>query len=91
MPDIVRANALIGIALVNVSVIAYPLMGGYFHGGLNSPVDDIAYSLVVWLAVMKFYPLFSFMFGVGFAYQMKSASRAEVNFRGRYFRRIIGL
>ncbi len=91
MPDLVRAIALIGIALVNVSVIAYPLMGGYIHGGLNTPVDNKAFFLVMGLFTMKFYPLFSFMFGVGFAYQMKSANRAGARFGGRYFRRIIGL
>jgi len=91
MPDLVRAVALIGIALVNVSVIAYPLMGGYLHGGLNSAIDHIAFFLVMALCTMKFYPLFSFMFGVGFAYQMKSADRAGAGFGGRYFRRILGL
>ena len=36
MPDLVRAIALIGIALVNVSIIAYPLAGGYINGGFHS-------------------------------------------------------
>ena len=91
MPDLVRAVALIGIALVNVSVIAYPLMGGYMHGGLNTGLDKSAFFLVMAFCTMKFYPLFSFMFGVGFAYQMRSAEKAGAGFSGRYFRRILGL
>jgi len=91
MPDLTRAVSLIGIALVNVAVISYPLMGAYQHGGLNTPLDDFAYFLVNALCLMKFYTLFSFMFGVGFAYQMQSAQRAKAGFTGRYFRRILGL
>ena len=91
MPDLVRAVALIGIALVNVSVIAYPLMGGYLHGGLNTSIDSAAFFLVMAFFTMKFYPLFSFMFGVGFAYQMRSAQKSGKIFAGRYFRRILGL
>lgn len=91
MPDLVRAVALIGIALVNLSVISYPLAGGYIHGGLHTTLDSMAFFLVMGLCTMKFYPLFSFMFGVGFAYQMKFADRAGVSFGWQYLRRIIGL
>lgn len=91
MPDLARAIALIGIAVVNVAVISYPLMGGYIHGGLNTSIDNFAYFLVNSLFLMKFYTLFFFMFGVGFAFQMKSAARTDAGFTGRYFRRIIGL
>lgn len=91
MPDLVRAIALIGIALVNVGIIAYPLMGGYEQGGLKSSLDHIAYFWVNALCLMKSYTLFSFMFGVGFAYQMKSAARTQAGFAPRYFRRILGL
>ncbi len=91
LPDLVRAVALIGIALVNVSVIAYPLMGSYLHGGLNTHWDVGAFFLVMTFCTMKFYPLFAFMFGVGFAYQMRSTRRESAGFSGRYFRRILGL
>lgn len=91
MPDLVRAIALIGIALVNVSIIAYPLAGGYINGGFHSTPDSLTFFLVMGLCTMKFYPLFSFMFGVGFAYQMKLADRAGVSFGRQYFRRILGL
>lgn len=91
MPDLVRAFALIGIVLVNVAVISYPLMGAYLHGGLITVADESAYFIVNALFLMKTYSLFAFMFGVGFAYQMQSAERAGAGFTGRYFRRIVGL
>ena len=91
LPDLVRAFALVGIAVVNVTVIAYPLMGGYVYGGLNTWLDKVMYFVVNSLFLMKSYPLFAFMFGVGFAYQLKSAERVGAKFRGRYFRRIVGL
>ncbi len=91
-PDLARAFALIGIALVNVGYFAYaPAMGGYADGGLNSGLDHGAYFGVNALFLSKSYTLFSFMFGVGFAYQMASAERAGAGFAGRYWRRIIGL
>lgn len=90
-PDLARAFALIGIAVVNVGVIAYPFMTGYSGGGLNATSDQAAFFGVNALFLMKSYTLFSFMFGVGFAYQMSSAEKRGVGFSGRYWRRIIGL
>jgi uncharacterized protein len=91
MPDLARAFALFGIALVNVGVLAYPPAGGYAAGGLETLPDKAAFFLVVSLFALKSYSLFSFMFGVGFAHQMSSAERAGAGFGGRYARRIIGL
>ncbi|MEM7491921.1 MAG: DUF418 domain-containing protein [Pseudomonadota bacterium] len=91
-PDLARAWALIGIALVNVAYFAYPFAGAlYADGGMNTSVDFAAYFGVNALFLSKSYTLFSFMFGVGFAYQMASAERAGAGFAGRYWRRIIGL
>lgn len=90
-PDLARAFALIGIALVNVGVIAYPFMTGYSIGGLDTPIDQGAFWIVNAFFLMKSYTLFAFMFGVGFAYQIQSAERRGVGFSGRYWRRILGL
>ena len=91
-PDLARAAALIGIAMVNVGMFSYsPNMGGYADGGLTTGLDQAAFFGVNALFLMKSYTLFSFMFGVGFAYQIASAERASVGFSGRYWRRIIGL
>lgn len=91
-PDLARAWALFGIALVNVGIIAWPAMkGGYAAGGLETGIDQAAFFGVNALFLMKSYTLFSFMFGVGFAYQMGSAERSGASFSGRYWRRIAGL
>ena len=91
-PDLARAWALFGIALVNVGMFAYPMnLGGYAAGGLSSGVDVAATYSVNALFLMKSYTLFAFMFGVGFAFQLASADRAGVSFAGRYWRRILGL
>ncbi len=91
LPDLVRSFAIIGIALVNVGLIAYTVDLSYFGGGLLTEVDSWAYFTINSLFLMKSYSLFSFMFGVGFAYQINSAKQSQVGFGGRYFRRIIGL
>ncbi len=91
MPDLVRVIALMGIAVVNVGLIAYPMMSGYLDGGFKSSVDEAAFWGVNALFTFKSYTLFSFMFGVGFAYQMQSAQKHGAQFGSRYTRRIIGL
>lgn len=90
-PDLARAFALFGIAVVNVAVMSWPMMTGYLSGGLNSAADYAAHYSVVAFFMMKSYTLFSFMFGVGFAYQMQSAERRGIAFSDRYWRRIFGL
>mgnify|MGYP003142152365 FL=1 len=91
-PDLARAWALFGIALVNVGVLAWPMMSSYhYEGAAPTSLDTAAWFGVNALFLMKSYSLFSFMFGVGFAYQMQSAARRGVAFSGRYWRRIIGL
>ncbi len=91
LPDLTRAFALIGIALVNVGYIAWPSMSGYLDGGLATGADVASHYTVSALFLYKSYTLFSFMFGVGFAYQITSAERRGVSFTGQYWRRIIGL
>lgn len=90
-PDLARAFALFGICLVNVGVMSWPMMTGYGESAIHTPVDQGAFFTVNALFMAKSYTLFSFMFGVGFAYQMQSAERKGVGFAGRYWRRIIGL
>ena len=87
-PDLARAFALIGIALVNVAIFSHPMMTGYTD---LQGADQWAYFWVNSLFLLKSYTLFSFMFGVGFAYQMMAAERRSVGFAGRYWRRILGL
>jgi len=91
LPDLVRAFALLGIVLVNVAYFAFPSDVTYHAGGLNSPKDHAAYFAVNALFLFKSYTLFSFMFGVGLAYQMMSAERRGTAFKPSYFRRMLGL
>ena len=91
-PDLARAWALIGIALVNVAYFAYPFAQNlYKAGGLDTAPDFAAYFTVNALFTAKSYTLFSFMFGVGFAYQIRAAERRGIGFSGRYWRRVFGL
>ncbi|MEM9667866.1 MAG: DUF418 domain-containing protein [Pseudomonadota bacterium] len=90
-PDLARAFALIGIAVVNVGVFAHPFVAGYSAGGMETAADQGAYFAVNALTFMKSYTLFSFMFGVGFAYQLRSAERRGAAFSNLYWRRIAGL
>ena len=91
LPDLVRAFALLGIVLVNVAFFAFPGELTYHAGGLNSALDNAAYFGVNALFLFKSYTLFSFMFGVGLAYQMLSAEQRGVQFTASYFRRLTGL
>lgn len=103
-PDLVRAWALFGIAVVNVAFF-YSATGIYNTQELATSLDKTAYLLVNGLFLAKSYTLFSFMFGVGFAFQIQSAENKRVFsetqsdspqlktdiFWGRYGRRIAGL
>ncbi len=91
MPDLLRAFALFGIAVVNVVGFAHPFTSGFYKGGLDTVADQMAYGLVGLLFLMKSYPLFSMMFGAGLAYQLMAAERAGKDFAPRYFRRMAAL
>ena len=91
LPDLVRAFAILGIVVVNVAAFGYPLLDGYGAAGLATTADKGAAFAVNSLALAKSYSLFSIMFGVGLFYQMRSAERAGVSARARYFRRMAGL
>lgn len=91
MPDLIRAFALFGIAVVNVIGFAQPLTTGFHPSGLDRPADQFAYGAVVSLFLMKSYPLFSMMFGAGLFYQQAAAERAGVDLAPRYFRRMAAL
>nr|WP_244597685.1 hypothetical protein [Roseitalea porphyridii] len=91
LPDLVRAFALVGIALVNVQYLAWPAMTGYPDAAFATQGDVAAYWAVNALFLLKSYTLFAFMFGAGFAYQILSAQRRRAGFSAEYWRRIVGL
>ena len=76
--DALRGFALLGILLYNVEVF-----GGYVFRGLLPPIERIGETLDPGLDFLahlliqgKFYSLFSFLFGLGFALQMQRAQTA---------------
>ena len=91
MPDLMRAFALFGIAVVNVVGFAQPFTTGFHDGGLDQPADQFAYGVIGLLFLMKSYPLFSMMFGAGLSYQLLAAGRDGKAFAPRYFRRMAAL
>ncbi len=88
--DVLRGFALLGVLLANMAAHS-----GYFFLSheqqmiLTTASED---SVVTWLLHFlvegKFYSLFSLLFGIGFALQMKRAEKLQVNFLGRYRMRL---
>lgn len=80
--DILRGVALFGILVVNITHYL-----DWFH-----PYASRADGAVEWLvgvfATDKFYPLFSFLFGVGFAIQLTRAEARQSRFVRVYLRRL---
>ena len=91
MPDYLRLIALFGIVVVNVQFMAYSSLEGFFAATVAGPVDAGAVWLVDGLAATKTYGLFSFMFGVGLAYQMRAAEKRGLPFAKLYRNRMLGL
>ena len=64
LPDLTRAWALFGIAVVNVGVMSWPMVSGYHGGAMQGPADYTLYFFVVALFMLKLliYALISFGF-----------------------------
>jgi uncharacterized protein len=91
LPDLVRACALFGIAVVNVDYFAHPSMDGLLQRGLASPLDRALWWVVATVFLLKSYSLFAMMFGYGFGQQMRAAESQGARFPGRHARRMLGL
>ena len=91
MPDYLRLIALFGIVIVNVQFIAFSALHGLIEPTGKTLLDGIALWLVNGLALLKTYGLFSFMFGVGLGFLMRSAERRDVPFGRLYRNRMLGL
>ena len=89
--DVLRAYALFGI------VISHSVMG--FLAGqppspdfmLFVPADRLVAQLEHLLTFGKFFTIFSFLFGLSFAIQMRSATQKGVGFSGRFTWRLLVL
>ena len=85
--DVVRGFALLGIFLMNIEGMAGPLMASMTGldpqlTGADRGVDGAIYLLVQG----KFYPLFSLLFGMGFAVMLMRAEDAQRPFFALYLR-----
>ncbi|WP_033346379.1 DUF418 domain-containing protein [Catenuloplanes japonicus] len=86
--DAVRGFALLGIFVVNVTFMASAYPGNLtVDPRFGSALDEAVRLLSSVLVDMKFYVLFSFLFGYSFTLQM----RAGDGFTARMLRRIAGL
>lgn len=90
--DALRGFALLGIFLVNITFMSSGYPGNLVvDPAYTSTVDQIARGLSSVFVDMKFYLLFSFLFGYSFTLQMESAAAAGAAFAPRMLRRIAGL
>ena len=90
--DALRGFALLGILAVNITFMASAYPGNLVEDpSFSSPLDGAARFVVAALFSMKFYLLFSFLFGYSFVLQMDAADRAGTAFVPRMLRRVVGL
>ncbi|BCL14484.1 DUF418 domain-containing protein [Micromonospora sagamiensis] len=90
--DAVRGFALLGIFVVNVTFMASGYPGNLVTDpGFGSGLDNAVRTFSSVFVDMKFYVLFSFLFGYSFTLQMEAASRAGAAISARMLRRIGGL
>lgn len=90
--DVLRGFALLGILMMNIEGMVGPLLGAMT--GVNPALtgaDWWADALVYVFVQGKFYPLFSMLFGMGFAVMMMRAEAAGRPFLPIYLRRILAL
>lgn len=90
--DALRGFALLGIFVVNITFMASGYPGNLvIDPAYTSTLDDIVRGVSAVFVDMKFYVLFSFLFGYSFTLQMESAAAAGAAFAPRMLRRIVGL
>ena len=92
--DILRGFTIFGILLVNMPLYGWPNWGPMraIRAQLPGGQLDQAASWFLWLfAEDKFYPLLSFLFGVGFSIQLARLSAPAAQFLSVYRRRLLAL
>ena len=92
--DVLRGFTIFGILLVNMPLYGWPGWGPMRAIRAQQPygpVDEAA-SWFLWLfAEDKFYPLLSFLFGLGFSIQLGRMAAAAAEFLSVYRRRLLAL
>jgi uncharacterized protein len=91
--DGIRGVAVLGILLINIDVLSgYAFTPASTHTILaNETADAVTWFLLATLVEAKFYSLFSFLFGVGFAVFVQRASAKGADPAGLFKRRLLGL
>lgn len=91
--DILRGFALLGILLVNMPFFNSASFYAAFSGApvATSGIDRAARWFIQFFAESKFYTMFSFLFGFGFAIQMLRAEQRGEHLGPRYTRRLLVL
>lgn len=89
--DVLRGFALFGILLVNIVFFANPLSEPFNFSEVESGIDEAIGWFIGFFAQGKFYPLFSLLFGLGFAVQLQRASARQRSFVPVYLRRLLVL
>ena len=86
--DVLRGLAIFGMLLVNTGSL-----GGYwmFPQRWTGTLDRVTVDLIGILAEDKFFTLFAFLFGLGFAIQICRAEARGSRFVPVYLRRLVGL
>ena len=88
--DILRGFALCGIFLFNINSFAVPNQLHNISEGV-APIDQVVNSLLLLFVESKFFTLFSFLYGLGFAIQIMRAEARQQPFTPLYLRRIVVL
>jgi uncharacterized protein len=92
--DVLRALALLGVAVVNASYLGSIWTGPVPDSQAAAITDQVVRALVLLVFETKFYLLFSFLFGYAFALHTASAAAGGVTggrFTAAYLRRLVGL
>jgi uncharacterized membrane protein YeiB len=91
--DALRGIALLGILMVNMAFFKRlsTLQQIPPAESLAQPIDQTAFLLIQALFTAKFYPIFAFLFGLGFALQMERLQARGVNPTGIMLRRLLVL
>ncbi len=86
--DILRGLSLFGILAVNI----YSFGGSALISGMEDSarfVDKLAYFIMEYVFSLKTFTLFSFLFGLGFAVQMKRAEQSKRPFARFYLGKLL--
>ncbi|MCU0479792.1 MAG: DUF418 domain-containing protein [Anaerolineae bacterium] len=89
--DVLRGFALFGVLMVNMLDFSSSALRASTLGMRGDELDQLIDLAIAFFAVVKFYLLFSFLFGIGFAVQMRRMEASNRPFVGFYLRRLFVL